>query len=109
MSNNSINFGSLNDNEKWSNFIQVAPSNTSDSSQYTYHAQKWDVDIEYLGMVRMALHSCMGSINFANPANIRKVHKELMNQVRTNAIHINNKYKMQVEPIQFKWTSSFQL
>ena len=35
-SNNSINFGMLNVNEKCSNFIQVAPANTGDSLQYIY-------------------------------------------------------------------------
>ena len=51
----------------------------------------------------MALHSHVGSINFADPANIRKVHEELMSQVRTKAIYISNKYKIYIEPIQFEW------
>ena len=51
----------------------------------------------------MALHSHVGSINLADPANIRKVHKELMSQIRNKAIHIRNKYKIQVESIQFEW------
>ena len=59
--------------------------------------------MEYLGGFRMALHSHMGSINFADSTNIRKVHKELISQVRTEAIHISNKYKIHVEPIQFEW------
>ena len=40
MSSNSITFGPLNINDKCSNFIQVAPTYTADSSQYVYHAQK---------------------------------------------------------------------
>ena len=50
----------------------------------------------------MALSSCVGSINFAHHANIRKTHEELMSQVRTEAIHICNKHKIQTEPIQFE-------
>ena len=45
----------------------------------------------------------MGSINFVDPANYRKVHKELMHQVSTEAIHISEKYKIQIEYIQFEW------
>ena len=39
MSNNSINFGPFNTNEKCSNFIQVAPANISDSLQYISHLE----------------------------------------------------------------------
>ena len=78
MSSASINFGQLNINEKCSNFIQVEPTNTNDLSQYMYHTQKQNADVEYVGRVRMALHSPVGSINFAGLANIRKVHKDLM-------------------------------
>ena len=59
--------------------------------------------MEYFGRVKMAPRTCMGDINFADPANIRKAHKELMTQVRTKAIYISNKYKIQVEHIQFEW------
>ena len=68
-----------------------------------YHTQKWDADTQYLGRVKLALSSQIGSINFADPANIRKADEELMNQVRTKAIHIDNKYKIQIEPIQLEW------
>ena len=51
----------------------------------------------------MALSSHMGGIIFADPANIRKGYEELMTQVRTEAIHISNKYRIQIEPIQFEW------
>ena len=51
----------------------------------------------------MVLRSCVGSIKFVHPANIRKAHKELMMQIRTEAIHIVIKYKIQIEPIQFEW------
>ena len=71
-------FGPLNVNEKCSIFIQLPPANTSDLSHHTYHIQKQDVDGEYLGKVKMALNSHVGSINFADPANIRKAHKEIM-------------------------------
>ena len=54
------------------------PTNTGDSSQYMYHVQKQDTDVEYLDMVRMALHSHEGSINIADAANIREVHKEVL-------------------------------
>ena len=68
-----------------------------------YCSQKWDADMEYLGTVKMMLSSCVGSINFADPVNIRKAQKELMNQVRTKVIHISNKYKIQIECIEFGW------
>ena len=51
----------------------------------------------------MVLCSHVGSINFADPDNIRKGHKELMSQVRTKVIYISNKYNFQIEPIQLKW------
>ena len=50
----------------------------------------------------------MGSINFADQANIRKAHKELMTQVRTEAIHISNKYKIHIDLIQFELPSHFR-
>ena len=50
-----------------------------------------DADVEYLGRVKMVLSSCMDGIKFADPANIRKAHEELMTPVRTKAIHsVNN-------------------
>ena len=63
--------------------------------------------MEYLGRVRMALCSHVGSINFADPANIRKIHKELMSHVRTEAIHISNEYKIQMHSL--NGTGFFQL
>ena len=45
----------------------------------------------------------MGSINFADSADIRKAHKSLMSQVGTESTHIGNKYKIQIEPVQFQW------
>ena len=45
-----------------------------------YHTWTLDADAEYLGRVRMALSSNVGSIHFADPANIRVVHEELMSQ-----------------------------
>ena len=71
-----------------------------------YCTWKQDADVGYLGRVRMVLHSHVGSINFADLANIRRLHKELMCQVRTEAIHFSNNYKIQIEPIQFKWDKS---
>ena len=59
--------------------------------------------MEYLGRVKRALSRHMGSINFVDPANIRKVHEERMSQVRTEATHISNKHKTQLKPIQFEW------
>ena len=51
----------------------------------------------------MVLCSHMGSINFADPANIRQVHEALMSWVRNEAMNISNKYKIQIEPIRFEW------
>ena len=45
----------------------------------------------------------MDNINFADPANIRKTNKGLMSQTRSKAIHISNKYKIQIEHIWFEW------
>ena len=96
MSSNSNSFRQL--KEKCSNFTQIASTNTVNTSHHMYHTQKQDTDAEYLGRIKMAL-----SINVVDPANIRKAHEELMTQVRTKAIHISNKYKIQIEPIQFEW------
>ena len=100
MSSDSINSGPHNTKKYCSNFVQVAPANNSDSP---YHAQKQDAEVEYLGRVRMTLHSCVGSITFASPVNIRQVHETVMNEVRNEATYISNKYKSQSDPIQFKW------
>ena len=54
---------------------------------------KWDADVEYIGRGKMALSSHMSGINFADSTNIRKAPNKLMTQVRTEAIHITNKYK----------------
>ena len=93
MSSNLNNFRQLNINEMCSNITQIAPTSTGDTLHYMYHAQKRNADAEYLGRVKIVLSSCMGGIHFADPASIRKAHKELMTQVRTEAIHISNKYK----------------
>ena len=78
-----------------SNFIQVAPVNTGDLSHHMYCTHKWDADAEYLGSVKMVLSSHVVSINIVDQASIRKAHEELMTQVKTGAIHIGNKYKIQ--------------
>ena len=59
--------------------------------------------MKYLGRVKMVLRNHVGSINFADPVNIRKAPKEQMNHVGTNVIPISNKYKIQIEPIKFEW------
>ena len=59
--------------------------------------------MQYFGRARKAICSHVGSINFADPANIRQVHGILMNEVRNEATQISNKYKIQIEPMQFKW------
>ena len=51
----------------------------------------------------MAVVSHLGSINFAYPGNIRQVHEDLMSKARNEAIYINNKYKIEIEPVQFEW------
>ena len=40
--------------------------------------KKWDTDADYLDKFRLVLLSHMSTIDFADPANIRKAHKELM-------------------------------
>ena len=91
MSSNSINFGTHNTNQNCSNFVQ------------SYHTQKWDADMEYLGGVRMAIYSHVVIINLTYPANSQQVYGILMNEVRDEAIYISNKYKIQIEPLQFDW------
>ena len=78
MSSNSNNFRQLNVTENCSNFTQIAPANTGYILYYMYHAQKRDGDAENSGRVKMALSSCVVGINFADLANIRKAHKELV-------------------------------
>ena len=56
-----------------------------------------DADAEYLSRVKMELSSHVGSINFVDPANIKKDHKEIKTWMRTEAIHISNKYRIQIE------------
>ena len=53
-----------------------------------------DADPEYLGRDKIAFNSYIGNINFVDPVNIRKAHDKLMKQVRNEAIHISNKYKV---------------
>ena len=86
MSSDSINIGPNNTNKTSSNFAQVAPANISDSSQFTYHYWRQDADVEYLGRVRMALCSHVGSIIFTDSANIIQVHDALMSEVRIEAM-----------------------
>ena len=62
--------------------------------------------MEYLERVRPALNSLLGSINFMNPANIRQVHGILMNEVIDKAMYISNKYKFQIEHLQFNWAKA---
>ena len=102
MLSNLKNLRYLNVNERCSNLTQVAPANTGDTSHHMDCAQKQDADAECLRRVKMMLSSCMGSINFADPANIRKVHEDLMIQVRTKTIHTGIKYKIQIKSIQFE-------
>ena len=103
MSSNLNNFRQLHVTENCSNFKKIAFANTSDISHHMYHIQKRDADVEYLGRVKMVLSSHVHRINFADPANMRKAQKQLMIQVRTEAMHFNNKYKIPIEPIQFEW------
>ena len=74
MSSNSINFWQLHVNGKCSNLTEIAPANTSGSLHHMYCAQKQDANTEYLGRVKMVLSIHLSSINFADPANIRKAH-----------------------------------
>ena len=60
----------------------------------------------YLGRVRKAIHSHAGNINFVHPGNLRQVHGILMNEVRNEVVYISNKYKIHIEPLQFKWYKS---
>ena len=73
----------------------------SDTSDLTYHAQR-RADAEYLSRVKIAICSCIGDINFTDPASTRKEHDELIVQVGNEDIHISNKYKVQIEPLHFE-------
>ena len=107
MSCNPNNFGQLSITKICSDLTKIAPANTGGTSHHTDHAQKRYADVKYLGRVKMVLSSHVGGITFADLANIRKSYKELMTEVRSEAIHISNKYEIQVNPIQFEWTGSF--
>ena len=103
MSSNPNNFRQWSMNENLSNLTQIASANPSYTSPPTYHAQRRDADAEYLGRVKVALTSCVGSINFADSVCMRKAHEELMKHVRSKAIHISSKCKTQLEPFYFEW------
>ena len=45
----------------------------------------------------------MDCINFTDPGSMKKVHEELMKQAKSNAIHISNKCKVELEPFYFEW------
>ena len=66
-----INFGPHKTNENCSNFVQIVPAKTGNSSHFTYYTQMQHADVEYLSRVKMAQHSHVGSTNFTEPANIR--------------------------------------
>ena len=61
------------------------------------------------GKVKIILRRCMCSINFADPANIRMVHKDVIRQVRNEAIHIRINAKFKSNLYHLNGTSSFQL
>ena len=86
-----------------SNCIQIAPENLSDTSHSTYHNWIRDADTDYLGSVKIVLSSLIGGNNFVDPGNTRKARKDLMNKAGTEAIHISNKYKVQIEPLHLEW------
>ena len=76
MCSDSLNFGPHNTYKNCAIFVQVAFPDMGDSS---YHTQKQDADVEYLGRVRKAICSHVGSINVVDPANIRQLHCILIN------------------------------
>ena len=103
MSSNSNNFRQLSINENCGNLTQIAPAKPSDTPHPTYHIQKRDADAKYIVKVKVELSSHIGGIIFMDPVSLRKAHKELIKQTRSDAIHINNKYKVQLEPFYFEW------
>ena len=52
---------------------------------------------------QIALSNHIGTINFADPVNTKRAHEELVSQVRSETIHIGNKYKVQIKPFYFGW------
>ena len=58
---------------------------------------------KFLKQGKNSVKQLCSSITFTDPVNTRRVHKELMNKVRNEAIHISNKYKVQIEPLHFEW------
>ena len=71
-------------------------------TSHNSHALRGKMLMQTTWAVRMVLCSHVGSINFADPANIRQVYEVFMSEVRTKAIYINNKYKIPIEPMQFE-------
>ena len=88
MSGDSLNFGPHNTNQNCSHFVQLIFTHMGDLS---CNAQKGDADVEHFGRVKLVLLGYLGSSNFADPANIKKVHRELISQIRTEALNFNNK------------------
>ena len=62
--------------------------------------EKEDVNADYLTWVEMALR--IRDINFVNPVDTRRVHKELLNQIRNESICVSNNYTIQIEPWYFE-------
>ena len=55
----------------------------------------------------MGLRNCIKDINFANPFQMRRVHRDLMNELSSEAQYISKKYNVQINPLYLSGTSLY--
>ena len=51
----------------------------------------------------MALRNCVKDINFMDPVQMRRIHRNLIIEVSIEAWYISNKYNVWVDPLNFEW------
>ena len=59
--------------------IQITSPTSSDPLHPTYNSRKRDAQAEYLVIIKMTLRNSFDGINFMDPVQIGRVHRDLMN------------------------------
>ena len=85
------------------NFIQITSPIPSDLLHPTYNVRKRDTETEYLGIIQMTLRNCIKDINFTDPVQMRRVHRDLMNEANSEYQYISNRYNIEIDPLHFEW------
>ena len=85
--------------------IQSPSLNPNDPLLPTYCARKRDTQEEYLSIIKTALRNTIQIINFAELTQITREREALMQEVNTEARHISSKYRVQIDPLHFKWNT----